>query len=118
MFRVIIAGSRSFDDYELLKSKMDKLLQNKTDITVVCGEARGADSLGRQYAEERGFPILSFPADWKSLGKKAGYIRNEQMAHNADALVVFWDGQSRGTKNMIEIASRLGLQIRIIRYQV
>lgn len=83
---------------------------------IVCGKARGADSLGEQYAKEKGYEIRYFPADWKSLGKSAGYKRNEQMAQNADALVAFWDGQSRGAKHMIDLACKYGLDVRVIRY--
>ena len=117
MLRVIVAGGRSFNDYERLKRVMDHLLSNTADeIVVVCGMARGADSLGEQYAKEKGYEIRYFPADWKSLGKSAGYKRNEQMAQNADALVAFWDGQSCGTKHMIDLACKHGLDVRVIRY--
>ncbi len=117
MFRVIIAGGRDFSDYDLLKATMDKLLANITDeITVVCGQARGADILGEQYAKERGYAVDYYPADWKQYGKRAGHLHNEQMAQNADALAAFWDGKSRGTKNMIELAKRYGLKVRIKRY--
>lgn len=118
VFRVIIAGSRGFTNYEFLKDTMDRLLVNKhdCDIAIVCGEARGADTLGKKYAVERGYRVLSFQADWEKYNKSAGYIRNAEMADNADALVVFWDGKSRGTKNMIEIASKKGIPIRIQRY--
>jgi len=117
MFRVIIAGGRDFSDYALLKSTMDTLLSNiKKDVTVVCGKARGADTLGEQYAKERGYAVAYFPADWDKYGKAAGFIRNRQMAQNADALVAFWNGKSRGTKNMIELAKQYGLKLRIKRY--
>jgi len=116
-FRCIIAGGRDFNDYETLSSTMDRLLSQITSsIAIVCGKARGADTLGEQYAKERGYQIIYFPADWDGQGKKAGYIRNEQMAKNADALVAFWDGKSRGTKHMIETAERCGLAIRIVKY--
>lgn len=119
MFRVIVAGSRDFCDYELLESKLDKLLAryDPQDLTIVCGEARGADSLGKRYAEEHGISVKSFPAEWERYGKSAGYKRNVQMAENADALVAFWDGKSRGTRHMIDIAIDHGLQVRIIRYK-
>jgi len=117
MFRVIIAGGRDFSDYALLKATMDKLLANITDeITVVCGQAMGADTLGEQYAKENGYAVAYYPADWKQYGKRAGYLRNEQMAQNADALAAFWNGESRGTKHMIELASKYGLKVRIKRY--
>lgn len=116
-FRVIIAGSRGFTDYPLLAETMDSLLQNiKTPVTVVCGMARGADLLGERYALDRDFQIQRYPADWDKHGKRAGYIRNEQMAQNADALVAFWDGESRGTKHMIDLAHRYGLKVRVKKY--
>lgn len=118
VFRVIIAGGRDFSDYEMLLAQMDKLLvrYKPQEIQIVCGEARGADTLGKRYAQERGIQVTSFPADWERYGKRAGYLRNAEMAENADALVAFWDGKSRGTANMIELARQRGLQIRIIRY--
>lgn len=116
MFRVIIAGGRDFNDYALLEQKMDKLLKNQDDIVVVCGMARGADSLGEQYAKSRGYTVYYYPAKWDKYGKSAGYRRNEKMAENADALVAFWDGKSRGTKHMIDIAISHNLNVRVIRY--
>lgn len=117
MFRVIIAGGRDFNDYPLLKATMDKLLVNiKDDITVLCGQARGADTLGERYAKEKGYTVSYYPADWERYGKYAGYLRNEQMAQNADALVAFWDGKSHGTKNMIGLAMQHGLKVRIKPY--
>ena len=98
MFRVIIAGGRDFKDYDLLVKTMNHLLSNiKDDITVVCGKARGADTLGEQYAKEYGYS-------------------NTEMAKNADALVAFWDGMSLGTRHMIEIARSRGLKVRVKRY--
>ena len=117
MFRIIIAGGRDFSDYNLLSTTMDYLLSRVNDeIIVVCGKARGADTLGELYAQERGYTVQYFPADWERYGKSAGHVRNTEMAKNADALVAFWDGSSRGTKNMIEIAQKHGLKIRIERY--
>lgn len=117
MFRVIIAGGRGFDNYAYLEQTMDFLLQNIEDeIIIVCGEARGADALGKRYAEERGYQIRSFPPNWEKYGFGAGPIRNEDMAKYAHALVAFWDGQSRGTRQMIETARRYRLRIKIKRY--
>lgn len=117
MFRVIIAGGRDFNDYNLLVETMNHLLSNvRDDITVICGKARGADTLGERYAKEHGYAIHYYPADWKRYGKAAGYIRNEKMAKNADALAAFWDGCSRGTKHMIETARKYGLNVRVKRW--
>lgn len=120
LYRVIIAGTRTFDNYELLRDKCDAILSEKrqdSNIVVVSGTARGADRLGERYAREKGYEIRQFPADWKKHGKSAGYIRNSLMADNADALIAFWDGQSRGTKNMIETAKKKGLAVKIIHYK-
>lgn len=117
MFRVIIAGGRDFNDYQLLSATMDNLLRNiAEEIVVVCGQARGADTLGEQYAKERGYKVDYYPAQWEKYGRSAGYLRNEQMAQNADALAAFWDGRSRGTKHMIDLAKRYGLKVRIKKY--
>lgn len=112
MFRVIIAGSRDFEDYERLSEVCDFMLQNKSDIEIVSGNARGADRLGEQYANQKGYKLSVFPADW-SLGKKAGYVRNESMAKNADALIAFWDGKSKGTDHMINIAKKYNLKVKV-----
>ena len=120
-FRVIIAGGRDFNDYPLLKTKCDNILADKTTthrIIVVSGAAKGADSLGEQYAREHGYAIEQYLADWGMHGKAAGPIRNAQMANSADALIAFWDGQSKGTKSMINIAKRKGLGVRVISYTI
>jgi hypothetical protein len=115
-FRVIIAGGRDFSDYDLLEKTMDNLLANKSEIVIVCGLARGADSLGEQYAKTKGYEINYYPAEWDKYGNQAGFIRNNQMAENADALVAFWNGESKGTKHMISAAHKHKLQVRVKRY--
>lgn len=114
--KVIIAGGRDFDDYDCLKVVCDYYLQNKTEIEVVSGCAKGADQLGEKYAEERGYSIKRFPAYWNKYGKRAGHIRNGQMAEYADALIAFWDRESRGTGNMIKQAKQNNLKIRVFKY--
>lgn len=118
-FKVIIAGSRDFADYELLRAKCDALLQDRRDesnIIIVSGTARGADRLGERYARERGYRIERYPADWDRDGNSAGPIRNAKMADNAHALIAFWDGRSRGTMNMIDTARKKGLMVRTINF--
>lgn len=78
--------------------------------------AQGADLLGERYGKERGYSINYFPADWENRGRGVGFIRNEEMAKNADALVAFWNGKSHGTKHMIETAKKHSLAIRVINY--
>ena len=119
IYKTIIAGGRDFMDYNLLKEKTDKILQEKKvthKIVIISGCARGADTLGLRYASENTFDVEEYPADWDKYGKKAGYVRNVEMAENADALIAFWDGKSKGTKHMIDIATERNLPIRVIRY--
>jgi len=116
-FKVIIAGGREFNDYGLLCQTCDRMLSQKQrthSIVIVSGTARGADTLGERYAQERGYSIEQYPADWEHAGKAAGLIRNAQMASVADALIAFWDGQSRGTAHMIELARKHELQVRVV----
>ena len=117
-YRVIIEGCRDFDDYELLKEKCDYFLQDekKEDVVIISGHASGADALGERYAQERGFQLETFPADWKAHGRAAGPIRNARMASAANALIAFWDGKSRVTKNMIETAKNHNLKVVVVRY--
>lgn len=114
--KVIIAGGREFMDYGLLKTKCDFLLKNKSEIEIVSGKAKGADSLGELYAKENNYPIHEFPADWNMHGKAGGPIRNEEMGKYADALIAFWDGKSKGTKHMIEFMRSLGKPVKIVYY--
>ena len=116
--KIIIAGSRTFTDYKKLCEVCDQILQDQNNIEIVSGAYyRGADKLGEKYATEKGLKLTKFPADWKRFGRAAGPKRNEQMANYADALVAFWDGKSRGTKNMIDLAEQLGLHLIINCYK-
>jgi YspA, cpYpsA-related SLOG family len=117
-FKVVVAGGRDFNDYSLLKRSLDRALRNRIDegIVIVSGAARGADTLGERYAKEYGYGIESHPADWNKYGKSAGYIRNKEMAQSSDALMAFWDGKSRGTKHMIDLAKKEGLRVIVVKY--
>lgn len=115
--KIIVAGGRDFTDYDLMREKLDHYFQNHAqNIEIVCGEALGADSLGKFYAQRKGYNILSYPADWKKYGKSAGIRRNKEMAKVADGLVAFWDGKSRGTANMIEEMQKLHKPFKIVYY--
>jgi hypothetical protein len=118
-FKVVVAGSRGFNNYKLLKEKCNKLLREKKEthnIIIVSGNARGADILGEKYSNDEGFDLKIYPADWKKHGRSAGFRRNEQMAEVADALIAFWDGKSHGTKHMIDICKEKGIDVRVINY--
>ena len=116
--RVIIAGGRDFDDYEKLCKFCDKILSNQDKVKIVSGTAKGADRLGERYAEERGYKVKRFPAQWAQHKRAAGNIRNDEMADYADGLIAFWDDKSKGTMHMIDLAREKGLKVRVCRYGV
>lgn len=116
--RVIVAGSRNFDDYGRLRDSLDRLLAAlHPELEIVSGTARGADTLGERYALERGLPLIRVPAQWSHYGRKqAGTIRNQRMAWMASHLVAFWNGNSGGTASMLRIARADELQVRVVRF--
>lgn len=113
--KVIVAGSRTITDEGFVWGKLDSLASDIQFDSVVCGCAKGPDSIAARWAEARGIPVETFPAEWDSWGKSAGMIRNRRMADHADYLIAFWDGVSRGTKNMISEMKRRKKHGRIIR---
>jgi hypothetical protein len=133
--KLIIAGTRSFSDKKLLFKKVIEFIKenNPTSITVISGMAQGADLLGKEFALYYGTGLIKMPAKWNDLncpqvhikynksGKPynsaAGYIRNEEMAKIATHCIVFWDGKSKGTKNMIELANKYELKLKTVRYE-
>lgn len=116
--KIIIAGSRSFDNYSVLEEYCDQVIDSlkEVGIIIVSGTAKGADKLGERYAKNKGFKIAPFPADWDKFGKSAGYKRNEQMALYSDVLIAFWDGSSKGTKHMIDLAKKHNLKVFVYEY--
>lgn len=109
--KTIIAGSRSITSYEIIPQVAR--YSNFTITEVVSGGARGVDSLGEQFAKENGIDLVIFPANWNKYFKSAGYIRNQRMANYADQLIAIWDGESKGTKHMIDIMEALGKPVFI-----
>ena len=124
--KTIVAGCRWIENYDIVCEAIE---DSGFEITeVVSGAANGVDTLGENWANAHDIPIKCFPANWKNLkapraiirtnryGKynaRAGIDRNEEMAQYADALVAIWDGKSRGTSNMIELAHKYGLQVHV-----
>lgn len=114
--KVIVAGSRKWPWRQYLFSALDFYLQNYApeEIQVINGTAGGPDSWGGEWAEARGVEQVRMPADWDTLGRRAGMVRNQQMAEVATHLIAFWDGESPGTKAMIEMATDRGLVVRVL----
>lgn len=102
--KVCIAGSRTVTDYVMLLTAIER--SGYTISEVVCGMAVGVDLLGEKWAIANNIPIKSMPADWNRYGKRAGPMRNADMADYSDAAILLWDGSSPGTKNMISCMTK------------
>lgn len=96
--KLAVIGSRGFNDYELVKRSL-----NNINITlIISGGAKGADSLAERYASEFSIPTVIYKADWALYGRGAGVIRNTEIIQNAEVVIAFWDGVSKGTLDSIK----------------
>lgn len=114
--KVIVAGSRGFSNYSLLEYTLDNILEKFENPIIISGHAKGADSLGEVYAWKHKLNCKVYKADWNKYGRKAGIIRNQDMARIGDVLVAFWDGNSYGTLDMISLAIEYNLKIYVVDY--
>lgn len=111
--RLSIIGSRTFNDYFLLKEILDPYTECIS--LVVSGGAKGADTLGEKWAKDNNIPTLIFKPDWEKYGKRAGWVRNVDIIDNCDGVLAFWDGISKGTNHSIELAKEKNKMLRIVK---
>ena len=136
-FRVMICGSRSFNDFLLLEEQVIKVLKTRHivrsthNIIIICGDAKGADTLGEQFAQKYGLQVEHYPALWNDLTKEpckvkynkygkpynylAGFNRNKDMVLASDLIVMFHDGVSRGTVDDLELCKKYQKDYEYIR---
>jgi hypothetical protein len=118
-FKLIVAGGRSFVNRQLMDESINQTIAELPDqysVSIVSGMAKGADQLGHEWALQNKCKVYKYYADWDTYGKRAGYLRNQQMCDVADGLLAFWDGISKGTLHMITIARNKGIYVRVVRY--
>lgn len=111
---IAIIGSRTINDYELIKNGFIEHYGNSKVNNIVSGGAIGVDSLAEQLADELKINKIIFKADWNKFGKSAGMIRNKLIVDNADEILAFWDKKSIGTKHTIELAKKQNKKVYII----
>lgn len=118
--KLIIAGSRDYDNYPEFEKRLNVILRNidKKEILIISGNARGPDKMGERYANENGIECLVMKADWDKYGKNAGYRRNKDMAKIASHAVIFWDGVSKGTKHMIDLTTEYQIKTKVIKVRL
>lgn len=112
--KVLVCGSRDWSDYDSVLDAMGRLVEERGRFTVMHGAARGADRLSGRAAAELGLEVLEYPADWDRFGRRAGYVRNQQMLdQRPDLVVAFHRDGSRGTAHMIELARKAGIEVEV-----
>lgn len=109
--KVIIAGSREIEDYDALVSTIEEAGLEITEV--VSGGCRGVDYMGERWAGEHGIPVRQFAADWVTHGRMAGELRNREMAHYAEALILLWDGKSPGASCMLRESTDAGIPTHV-----
>ena len=121
MIRVIVAGSRDFNNQDVFDNAMTAYLPDvpNSEIEIISGGCRGADAMAEEYAKYWGMKFREFPAYWNQYGKSAGPRRNERMAQYATEgdrgiLIAFPIGESRGTRNMVKLAKQYGLEVHVV----
>jgi hypothetical protein len=112
--RVAVVGGRDFDDYDLMKKTLDEI--QDVDL-IVSGGSEGADNLAERYAYEKSIKMKVFKPNWNMFGRQAGFLRNIDIINNADMVVAFWDGMSRGTKHSIDIAKKGNIKTVVVEYR-
>lgn len=121
MFYLIVAGSRGYTDYAAFCRAVDTFIESTLShrqVVIVSGGARGVDKMAERYAQERGLHLMVLLANWDAHGKRAGFIRNEEMGNISDGLLAFWDGESRGTRHMIAYMRQQGKPTKTIKVSV
>ena len=111
--KLMVCGSRTIVDEQWIFSKLNELFALHKDMVVLSGGAAGVDSIGEKWADLHNVPIEHFLPDWKKYGRGAGIVRNKQMVETADFVMIFWDGESKGTKFVIEYCQKLGKQFSL-----
>lgn len=104
--KLAVVGSRTFNDYSLLCEYLDKIHEREPITHIVSGGAKGADKLSEKWAVEHDIETIIFIPDWGTFGRKAGFMRNQDIITTSDKVLALWDGESAGTKNSIELAKR------------
>jgi hypothetical protein len=113
--RTVIAGSRSITDPRELNEAVARAAVNHGIVptTVLSGNAFGVDKMGEAWAAANDVPVETYPANWSRYGNRAGHLRNATMAHQCEAVIAVWDGKSKGTMDMIQLAVGLGKRVFI-----
>ena len=120
MTKLLVCGSRTITNVSWIFSEIEKYISESnlqySDIRIIEGSAKGVDKIAKQFADDRNIPVIEMPADW-SIGRHAGFIRNEQMVRLCDLCLILWDGKSHGTKNDIDLCDKYNKSNKVVIYK-
>lgn len=118
MIKLLVAGGRDFDDYELLEEELSAytIMRGREGVLIIQGGAKGADLIAKVFAIANEVEHKTVRAKWEMYGKTAGFIRNEEMWKMCDEGIIFWDGESKGTAHSIELSKKYKKPLRIVYY--
>lgn len=114
--RIVVAGCRNYENYAEASAYISSCIakiQTEDTLIFLSGGCRGADQIGERYAEEHGYALELYPAQWERYGRRAGPVRNRTMAEQGDYFICFWDGKSRGTGSLIRYAQKLNKPVSV-----
>lgn len=118
--RIAVVGSRGYTDAEFIhkilnsvRSQIVDMIGDDDNMVIVSGGARGVDTIAENWAKSKGIQTLIFLPDWNQYGRKAGFIRNQDIVKNSDWVIAFWDGVSNGTRSSIELAKKYGIHVDV-----
>ena len=109
--KIAIVGSRTFNDYEFLKSAVLEVLRIEDISLIISGVADGVDTLAQKFAKEFGIPLLVFYPKWKKFGNSAGMKRNQYIIQYSDLVFAIRINMSKGTSNSIQHAIEKNIPI-------
>lgn len=112
--KLAVVGSRNFNDYSLMKKYLDKIHSVEPITCIISGGAAGADALSEVWAHENNISTLIFKPNWNKYGKRAGFIRNEDIIKSCDKCIAYWDGVSKGTKHSINLCKKYSKKCKIV----
>jgi hypothetical protein len=107
---IAVVGSRTYKNEEYILDNVLETLKKENlsidNIVVFSGGAKGVDTIAANAMKRMGVEVREIIPNWKKYRRAAGIVRNKELVSNADIVIAFWDGRSRGTKNSINLAKK------------
>lgn len=115
IFKVAIIGSRDFKNKNMIENTLQSFLRENDIRCIISGGAKGADTMGVQWANRNNIPTIVFYPDFKKR-KRAYHFRNRQIVKECDVLIAFWNGSSTGTKYTIDFARAMEREVIVVKF--